>query len=858
VRDADDDDAPRATAMSDRSEADDPEEMEGLTRELWAFARGTPFEEAVRHAERSEARYAAEPAVVTLPTGWRLAPAGTQVEVGRLPYEAVPFAGRLVVLNNGYYHAPDENPVVTIVDPARSRVESEIRLPSLFPSAAVASGGALFVSGGSSDSIFQLNVRFDRVRAFAAGGYVGPIVAVDSTHLAVALLTAPDSAGSTSAGTLALLNTTTGQLGPTVPAGYFPIAMRVAGGKLYLALAGENGVAVYDLAGGTPRRRGVVPTGRSPQALCDDGERLYVVDSGSDDVAAVSLASDSVVARYPVRFPGPAGETVRFGSAPTSCAVSGERLYVTAAGMNAMAVFDRAAPSGSAPRGMVPTAWYPTKVVADGGRILVLSAKGVHARRPNPNGPQAPTPLRHSGPDYVLTLLRGSVGILADSAVAPRLAGWTRQVAEGAPLFSSVEGFRLPIRHIFYVVRENRSYDQVMGDLNRGDGDSTLTLFGQRVTPVGHQIARGFVTLDRFFADGEISVLGHSFTTSGYASPFLEWLGNTSYAGRYRGYPFGTVPGAYSPAYLWDGLEAKSVPYRIYGEPYYLFTRLYRLITDRYGAQSPLARRFYARSLVLADSTDRGQRFTALATPYIGRATSPSDALRVLENPDFVAGISRLFTGDASLATAIAQDNDFRIGVATWLSHYAFGYPTWNLKFSDLDRIAIWRRDFEAALAEGRVATFNHLWLPNDHTAGANSDFLNPFQLVAQNDAALGQLVETISRSPIWKESLIVVEEDDAQNGPDHIDATRTVALLAGPWVRRGAVVSDRFDQLSALRTVELLLGLDPLNLGDAVAAPMFSAFTTRPDTRPFRPVSPSSYLVAADSARLEALQRAE
>jgi len=371
---------------------------------------------------------------------------------------------------------------------------------------------------------------------------------------------------------------------------------------------------------------------------------------------------------------------------------------------------------------------------------------------------------------------------------------------------------------------------------------------------VAHQIAREFVTLDHFYADGEISVLGHSFTTSGYASPFLEWLGNTTYAARYRGYPFGTVPGAYSPMYIWDALEAKNVSYRIYGEPYYLFTRMYRLITERFGAEHALAKRFYAHSMALADSIDRGSRTTTLSKPFMGRGTNRADALKLLADPKFSAGLSALFTGDNSLTRAIGSDATFKTGVADFITHYTLGYPTWNLAFSDLDRAAIWRRDFEAMIRENRVPAFSYLWLPNDHTAGVSPGFLNPYQLVAQNDAALGQIVQTISSSPIWNESLIIVMEDDAQNGPDHVDATREVALLIGPSVKRGVVVSDRFDQLSALRTVELILGLDPMNLGDAVAAPMFSAFTTTADAKPFTPVAPSTYLVPEDKARFDSL----
>jgi hypothetical protein len=847
----------KRSIMSERSGPDEPEEMEDLTRELWQFARGSGYDRAVRRANASSAKFAAQAPELRLPTGWVLAPAGAQVELGRLPYEAVTFAGRVVVLNTGYYAQGFEDPEVSIVDIVRPRVTRTLRVASLYPSAAASPNGNLYVSGGSSDSVFQIDRTFQVTRGFDVGAYVGPLAAIDADRIAVALLTAPDSVGASGPGKLAVLNVTSGRIEATVNAGFFPSAMRVVGRTVYMSLVGEHKVLAYDLSGAQPRLRRAIATGRAPQNLCVDDSRIYVVNSGSDDVSAVSLTSDSVVATYRVRFPGPQGASARFGSAPTSCAVSKGKLYVTAAGLNAVAVFDLGAanPSGGAePVGFFPTAWYPTKVVADSGRLVILSAKGIRARRPNPQGPQPIADTRTSGPDYVLTLLRGSVAVLPDSVIPGRLAAWTSQVAKGAPLYSASDGLRLPIRHVFYIVRENRSWDQVMGDLGRGEADSSLTLFGERITPVAHQLAREFVTLDHFYADGEISVLGHSFTTSGYASPFLEWLANTAYAARYRGYPFGTVPGAYSPMYLWDALEAKNVSYRIYGEPYYLFTRMYRLITERYGAEHALAKRFYAHSMALADSVDRGTRFTALSTPFMGRATNRADALRLLADARFSAGLSTLFTGDNSLTRAIASDATFRTGVADFLTHYTLGYPTWNLAFSDLDRTATWRRGFDAAVRENRVPAFSYLWLPNDHTAGVNPNFLNPYQLVAQNDAALGQIVQAIASSPIWNESLIIVMEDDAQNGPDHVDATREVALLIGPSVKRGVVVSDRFDQLSALRTVELILGLDPMHLGDAVAAPMFSAFTTTPDAKPFTPVAPSSFLVPEDKARFDSL----
>ena len=842
-------------AVTDGSGPDEPGEMDALTRELWRFAKHTSYEAALRHARDAQARRQADAPEMPLPTGWRLAPAGRQVDVGRLPYEAALSGGNVVVLNTGWYPAGAESPEITLVDPRTTRVLKTTFVASLYPSAAPGDDRSVYVSGGSSDSVFQLDSALAAARGFPVGGYAGPIARLDSGHLAVALLTAPDSSGESGPGKLLVLDTRTGATTGEIATGYFPSAMVAAAGKLYVALVGEHRVQVYDVRTGVPHPLRTIASGRAPQSLCADDGHVYVVNSASDEVVAIATSTDAIVARYAVRFPGPRGRAVKYGSAPTSCAASGGRLYVSAAGMNAVAVFGHAgsgnASSGVEPVGLIPTGWYPTRVLATPAGLAILSAKGIRPQRPNPDGPQPVAAARHSGPDYILSLLKGSLAIVPESTIAPQLATWTQQVAAGAPLYSAADGLRLPIRHVFYVVRENRSYDQVLGDLGRGDGDSSLTLFGEKVTPVAHQLAREFVTLDHFYADGEISVLGHSYTTSGYASPFLEWLGNTAYASRYRGYPFGTVPAVYSPAYLWDALEAKGVSYRIYGEPYYLFTRLYRLITDRYGADSPLARRFYAHSMSLADSVDRGMRFTELGTPVTGQSATPAGAPRLLRDTAFANGISRLFTGDASLAQAIGRDSVFRRGVATWLTHYMLGYPTWNLLFSDLDRVALWKRDFQAALRTDQVPAFSYLWLPNDHTAGVNPHFPNPFQLVAQNDAALGQLVETISRSPIWRESVIIVEEDDAQNGPDHIDGTRTVGLLAGPWVKRGAVVSDRYDQLSALRTVELLLGLDPLNLGDALAVPMFGAFTTHMDGRGFRAPGGSGYLREEDQAKL-------
>jgi YVTN family beta-propeller protein len=835
----DDDDDDERAEFFDRAE-----DEEDLNRELWEYVKGTPYAGALTYVAAAQARaQAARVAEAVLPTGWKLAPAGRQVELGRLPYEAVPFAGRLVVLNTGYYtREPQE---VSVVEPSSGRVEKTLRINSLFPSAAQGPGGDLYLSGGFDSKVIRVDRQFNVAREYAVAGYAAGVAAIDERRLAVLYLAAKDEKGNYIEGKLAVLDTETGKVEREADAGYFPYSVRQMGGKLYVAVLGENRLRVFDRE---LKAAGEIPVGRRPQEMCADGARLYVVNTDSDELTVVDTARDRVVGTLRTNnFKSP------FGTAPTSCAVAGNRVYVTLAGMNAVAVYDK---NTRRQAGLIPTGWYPTKVVVEGGNLLVLNAKGVRPRRPNPRGPQ-PVEGR-GGPQYVLTLLQGSLSVVPLAEVNARgsAARWTRQVLAGAPTYDARRGFKLPVKHVFYVIKENRSYDQILGDLGRGDGDPSLTLFGRDISPNHHALAEQFVTLDNFYADGEISVLGHSFTTSGYASPFLEWLGNAAYSGRYRGYPFGMVPSVTSPTYLWDALDDARVSYRIYGENYYLYTRAYRILTEELGEQSQAARKFYARMMKLASDTDRGRIFYNFAHTYAGRADTVADAERLLREEKFAEAFSEFLVGDESLARAFVGNLPLRRRFAEYLSRYAFDFKSWDLTHSDLERFAAWRADFERHVKAGTVPRFNYLWLPNDHTNGADTRIRTPQQFVAQNDAALGLLIETISRSPVWRDSLILVEEDDAQNGPDHVDATRIPAFAAGPRVKRGAVVSDRYDQLSALRTAGLLLGFRPLNLNDRMAVPMFGIFNTRADLAPYTAPAPTA-LSDIDRARYEELRKA-
>ncbi len=769
-----------STPDKDRGrEVDNPAEAESLNREVWEFARHTPYDQILPYVAEEQRKSQASPsAEVELPNGWRIAPAGQQVEVGRLPYEAVAFAGKLVVLDTGYYYKEPQE--VSIVDTQSGRVEKTLKIKSLFPSAIVGADGDLYISGGFDQKVFRVDHHFNVVREYHVRGFAAGLASIDAQHLAVSYMAVKNLKGAYLNGELAILNTADGKIEREIDLGYFPYAVRYIAGKLFVTLLGENKLLIYSHQ---LKLIKTISVGLTPQEMCNDDQWLYVVNTDSDSLSVIDTRTNRLLSTISLAEKGS-----QFGISPSSCAVDSTRLYVTLADTNSVAVLDRL---NRKQLGLIPTGWYPTKVLLDKDKLLVVSAKGIRPRHPNPNGPRGASASRVE--EYVLNLLKGSVSIIAKSELERNAKSWTDQGNSGSPIFDARQ---------------------------------------------------------------EISVLGHAFTTSGYASPFVEWLGNLSYSARWKGYPFGTVPATMSPVYLWDLLDEKKVDYRIYGENYFLFSRAYRILVERSGANSDLARKFYDKSILAAAGDDRGTEFNELARAYYGQANTRQDAYKLLGNQDFLKSLSRFLTGDQSFAEAIVHDDVLRQRFADYLYHYPFNFRSWDLKYSDLDRVREWKEDFETQIRLGNVAQLNYIWLPNDHTDGANTKILNAFEFVAQNDAALGRIVEIISHSPVWRDSLILVVEDDAQDGPDHVDTTRTIALAAGPYVKRGVLVSDRHDQLSMLRTIELLLGLRSLNSAEQLAAPMFGIFTDTPDFRPFVSTEPSKHLADADRERYRKLRR--
>ena len=307
------------------------------------------------------------------------------------------------------------------------------------------------------------------------------------------------------------------------------------------------------------------------------------------------------------------------------------------------------------------------------------------------------------------------------------------------------------------MIRENRTYDQVLGDLPRGNGDPNLTLFGEEVTPNAHALAREFVLFDNFYVDAEVSNDGHAFSTAAYATDAVEKLWPTLYGGRGGIYlseggheirnNYGNLA-APADGYIWDFATRAGVSVRSYGE--------------------------------FASWEKRG-----------GEVVATVPGLRGKVHPS---------------------------------------YPPYDLSIPDNQRIDVWLQEFRQFERDGGLPQLNIVRLGNDHTSGTSPGHPTPRAMVAENDTALGRLVEAIAASRFWKESAIFVLEDDAQNGPDHVDAHRSPLLVASPWTKRGAVDSTQYTTAGVLRTMELILGLPPMSQYDAAAAPLFGAFAPRPD----------------------------
>lgn len=567
----------------------------------------------------------------------------------------------------------------------------------------------------------------------------------------------------------------------TAPAGDRPGADDVVIDQRGVASTGT--VTRVDLANGntgTPIEVGLHPTGLTWD---ERRSRLYVANGNSDTVGVVDTSAGKVVRTDQIR---PFGDVAK-GVSPNALAVSpdGSRLYAACGGINAIAVLDTA--NGSL-LGLIPTAWYPTSLAisANGKRLAVGALLGVGSG------------WRDEPKQRYVHSYRGSVSVL-DIPDDAELARYTLAVSENnrLPLGGLHAADASPLRnrpakaiperigepslieHVVYIVKENRTYDQVLGDLPQGNGDPSLVMFGRGVAPNTHRLAEQFVLLDNFYATGGNSANGHQWLTQANETSYTLWPG---YEG--RSYPYdGTDPIAYSQGgFLWnEALRAKKTV-RVYGE--FVPGMDERRTADR---------------LKLLEEWKQGADFSGR-----WQVKSPIPSLDPLLNRDF---------------------------------------PSYTNVIPDVVRAQIFLKDLKRWSIEGRMPNLVLMLLPCDHTMGTTPNTSTARAMVADNDLALGQVVEALTKSPFWKKMAIFVVEDDAQNGVDHVDGHRTVALAVSPHTRRGAVDSTFYSQPSILRSIELILGLRPLSLFDLIANDMRASFTDTPDYTPYQAETPAQSL---------------
>jgi len=551
-------------------------------------------------------------------------------------------------------------------------------------------------------------------------------------------------------------------------------------------------------------------------ALTPDGGTAYVAVSNRDLVAKVNLSNHSVTYTDLSRSPA-------WGVQPVAVTVSGNRAYVADSGEDALAVLDI---SGATPTlvGRIPTAAYPVAVEVAGGKLIWTAAKGLGsgpnalAANPgngNPNHKYWGSEYFKYG-TYVPDALLGRVGVLNEPTTG-ELATYTSQAnAQVTPenFASAPPNTALksngPIKYVFYVVRENRTYDQIFGTNPKGDGDPKLELFDDNgvsgvtggVTPNAHALVKRFPLLDHFYSNSEVSVDGHIITSMGQSIDYSQRALHANYANRGRNFEF-IYPISFTPKVsLFDQAVRQNVSALNLGENE----------SGTAGAAGDDGRSTYAAARAMYD-TGYPQVFGCAAPPNTDKA---------------VKGGKGNFLTSQSYCT---QDSS-----AKNLKKVVFGQMLYHSRFD------YWNNKFQTQLSSNKVPKLTYITLPNDHTNGVKPGYPTPSALVADNDYGLGQIVETISKSKIWSQSAIFVVEDDSQDGADHVDAHRMPAFVISPWTKKSAVVHTRYDQNSALRSAMMLLGLQPLTLADGLATPMYDAFmrtTDTPQTEKFKAIAP-------------------
>ena len=709
---------------------------------------------------------------VLLPNGWKLSPAGTSLQLGDLPLNIqISASGRLLaVTNNG-----QSTQSIQLIDPKTEKIlDEKVIGKSWYGLAFSRDEKTLYASGGNDNWILAYSIKSDKLGVpdtikLAPAAWpknkVSPTgIAVNKSNTRLYTVTKEDSA-------LYIIDPAKRSVVKKVllPAEAYSCILSPDEKLLYISIWGSREVVVFNTI--TNKIQKSLKVGDHPNELLlnKKGTLLYVANANDNSVSVINTRNGKTLETLATTlFP-----TNLTGSTTNGIALSADEktLYIANADNNYLAVFDVSKPGSSRSLGFIPVGWYPTNVKTLGNKIIVANGKGFTSMA-NPDGPQPVKKTdnntyqqgaKNSKEQYIGGLFLGTLSFIKTPTPA-QLKVYTRQVYANSPFnekkiklaegeagnpIPRKAGEKSPIKYVFYIIKENRTYDQVLGDLAQGRGDSSLCIFGNKVTPNQHAIANNFVLLDNFYVDAEVSADGHQWSTAAYATDFIEKTWPTSYGDRGGNYDSeGTRP-ASDPrdGYIWDYCKRAGVSFRTYGE--------------------------------FAD--------------------------------------------------------DYKPNIKVLQGHYCPSAPSFDLDIKDVKREAIWEHDLDSLIAINSVPQLSTVRICNDHTSGQNKGSYSPIAAVGDNDLAVGKFLEHLSHSPIWSQSVVFILEDDAQDGPDHIDAHRSPVFVAGPYVKRNAVIHEMYSTSGVLRTIELILGLPPMSQYDAAAKPLYDCFSSKPDPTPYQ-----------------------
>ncbi|MCE9559244.1 MAG: bifunctional YncE family protein/alkaline phosphatase family protein [Armatimonadetes bacterium] len=515
-----------------------------------------------------------------------------------------------------------------------------------------------------------------------------------------------------------------------------------------------------------------IPAGLQPGVvrLSPDSKLLAVCNVNSDSVSLMDAKTLANVKTWSVK----PDKKLTFGTMPNGLAFSGDgrMLYVSLSGNNALGVYDISKPSAPKTQGFIPTAWFPSAIEILGSNIYVACTKGI--------GSRAAKDAKHNTHQQT-----GAMEMIPIPTPA-ELKTYTNQVTEAARIPMMLKNQErtkagAKVKHVVYVIKENRTYDQVFGDIPTGNGDPKLCVFGEKITPNQHRLAKDFVLLDNYYCNGVLSADGHQWAIQGIVTPYLE----RAFGGFSRTYDFGGDAITYAPSgFLWDPILDNGFSFRNFGELTY---------------------------------TDLPKDFKL------------TQKWRNYENDQTVF--------------------PYRCEIDRLDQYSSKEYPGWEMGIPDVLRYQRFDREFKQWEASGTMPNLTIVYLPQDHTAGTSPGYPTAASYVADNDLAVGKLVDRISHSKFWKDTVIFINEDDPQAGFDHVDGHRSTCLVVGPMVKRGVTNSNFYNQSSVFRTILNLFGLPPTNQKAAIAPLMSDLFTTATDVTPFNVLDPQVDLAFNPSA---------